>query len=54
MYKNRIRGVLWRTSEQSITKSMSIQLLTTRKSGGYALKAAELTSGDLCCVPRRD
>ncbi len=50
MNKNRIRGVLWRTSEQRITKSMSIQLFTTRKSGGDALKAVVLTSGGLCCV----
>ena len=46
MYKNRIRGMRCRTSGQLIAKSISIKG-TGCKSGGCALKAVELTSGDL-------
>jgi hypothetical protein len=46
MNKNRIRGIRCRTSGQRIAKSISIKG-TGCKSGGCALKAVELTSGDL-------
>lgn len=46
MDKNRIRGVLHRTSGQMIAKSISIKG-AGRRSGGCARKAVELTSGDL-------
>jgi hypothetical protein len=46
MYKNRIRGIRCRTSWQLTTKSISIKGAGC-KSGGCALKAVELTSGDL-------
>jgi len=46
MDKNRIRGVLRRTSGQMIAKSTSIKG-AGRKFGGCARKAVELTSGDL-------
>jgi hypothetical protein len=46
MDKNRIRGIQCRTSWQMTTKSISIKG-TGCKSGGCALKAVELTSGDL-------
>ncbi len=46
MNKNRIRGIWCRTSGQRIAKSISIKG-TGCKSGGCALKAVELTSGDL-------
>jgi hypothetical protein len=43
-----MRRECW-TSELRIAKSISISD-TERRSGGCALKADELTSGDLCCV----
>jgi hypothetical protein len=46
MDKNRIRGIRCRTSWQLTTKSISIKG-TGCKSGGCALTAVELTSGDL-------
>jgi hypothetical protein len=46
MDKNRILGIRCRTSGQLIAKSISIKG-TGCKSGGCALKAVELTSGDL-------
>ena len=46
MYKNRIRGIRCRASGQMIAKPISIKS-TGCKSGGCALKAVELTSGDL-------
>jgi hypothetical protein len=46
MDKNRIRGIRCRTSGQLTAKSISIKG-TGCKSGGCALKAVELTSGDL-------
>ena len=46
MDKNRIRGIRRRTSRQMTTKSISIKGAGC-KSGGCALKAVELTSGDL-------
>ena len=46
MDKNRIRGIRCRTSRQMTAKSISIKG-TGCKSGGCALKAVELTSGDL-------
>jgi hypothetical protein len=46
MYKNRIKGIRCRTSEQMITKSISIKG-TGCKFGGCVRKAVELTSGDL-------
>ena len=46
MYKNRIRGIRCRTSRHVTAKSISIKG-TGCKSGGCALKAVELTSGDL-------
>jgi hypothetical protein len=49
MYKNRIRGIRCRTSEQRIAKSIFIKG-TGCKSGGCARKAVELTSGDLPLV----
>ena len=49
MYKNRIRGIRCRTSEQWIAKSISIKG-TGCKSGGCVRKAVELTSGDLPLV----
>jgi len=49
MNKNRIRGIRCRTSWQLTTKSISIKG-TGCKSGGCALKAVELTSGDLSFV----
>ena len=50
MEKNRIRGTQCRTSGRMIAKSISIKG-TGCKSGGCALKAVELTSGDLPFVP---
>lgn len=49
MYKNRIRGIQWRTSWHMTAKSISIKA-TGGKSGGCVRKAVELTSGDLGCV----
>ena len=46
MDKNRIRGSHARTSRQEATKSASIKGRGC-KSGGCAVKAVELTSGDL-------
>jgi len=46
MYKNRIGGIRCRASERTIAKPISIKG-TGCKSGGCALKAVELTSGDL-------
>jgi hypothetical protein len=46
MYKNRIRGIRCRASGQMIAKPISIKG-TGCRSGGCALKAVELTSGDL-------
>jgi hypothetical protein len=46
MNKNRIRGIRCRTSGHRIAKSISIKGIGC-KSGGCALKAVELTSGDL-------
>jgi hypothetical protein len=46
MNKNRMGGLRWRASGQLIAKPISIKL-TGGKSGGCALKAVELTSGDL-------
>jgi hypothetical protein len=50
MDKNRIRGIRCRTSWPMTAKSISIKG-TGCKSGGCALKAVELTSGDLPFVP---
>ena len=50
MNKNRMRGIRGRTSWLVTTKSISIKG-TGCKSGGCALKAVELTSGDLSFVP---
>jgi hypothetical protein len=50
MNKNQIRGIRCRTSGRLIAKSMSIQGAGCR-SGGCALKAVKLTSGDLLHVP---
>ena len=49
MDKNRIGGIRCRTSGQMTAKSVSIKG-TGCKSGGCALKADELTSGDLSLV----
>ena len=49
MYKNRIRGLRRRTSEQLIAKSVSIED-AGGKSGGRVSKAAELIAGDLLHV----
>ncbi len=49
MDKNQIRGSPYRTSELVFTKSISIKGAGC-KSGGRALKAVELTSGDLSSV----
>lgn len=49
MNKNQIRGSQCRTSELVFTKSISIKG-TGCQSGGRALKAVELTSGDLSSV----
>ena len=49
MNKNRMRGIRCRTSGQMTAKSISIKG-TGCKSGGCALKAVELTSGDLSFV----
>ncbi|MBA2527022.1 MAG: hypothetical protein H0V18_14760 [Pyrinomonadaceae bacterium] len=49
MNKNRIGGIRRRTSWQLTTKSISIKGAGC-KSGGGALKAVELTSGDLLLV----
>jgi hypothetical protein len=46
MNKNRIRGMQRRASWQMTTKPISIKDAGC-KSGGCALKAVELTSGDL-------
>jgi hypothetical protein len=46
MNKNRIGGLRWRAKRPVTTKPISIKL-TGGKSGGYASKAVELTSGDL-------
>jgi hypothetical protein len=51
MDKNRImRPYPVRTSEQAIAKSAAIKD-RGGKSGGRAMKAVDLTSGDLRCVP---
>ena len=50
MNKNRIGGILCRTSGHMTAKSLSIKG-TGCKSGGCALKAVELTLGDLPFVP---
>ena len=49
MNKNRIRGIRRRASWQLTTKPLSIKGAGC-KSGGGALKAVELTSGDLLRV----
>jgi len=49
MYKNRIRGIRCRASEQEIAKPISIKG-TGCKFGGCVRKAVELTSGDLPLV----
>ena len=49
MDRNRIRGIRCRTSGHVTAKSISIKG-TGCKSGGCALKAVELTSGDLSFV----
>ena len=49
MNKNRIRGIQRWASWQSTTKPISIKGAGC-KSGGGALKAVELTSGDLLLV----
>ena len=49
MYKNRIRGIRCRASEQMIAKPISIKG-TGCKFGGCVRKAVELTSGDLPLV----
>ena len=49
MNKNRIRGIRRRASWQLTTKPISIKGAGC-KSGGCALKAVELTSGDLLLV----
>jgi hypothetical protein len=49
MNKNRIRGIRRRASWQLTTKPISIKDAGC-KSGGGALKAVELTSGDLLLV----
>ena len=51
IYKNRIRGIRCRTSEQLIAKSISIKG-TGCKSGGCVPKAVEITSGDLLSVSK--
>ncbi len=48
--RNRIPGSLGRTSDQRLAKSISIKGHGCR-SGRCAVKAVELTSGDLRCVP---
>jgi len=53
MNKSRIRGLRWGASEQVIAKPISIKP-TGGKSGGCALKAVELTSGDLRHVTQGD
>ncbi len=50
MNKNRIRGIRCRTSWHMTAKSISIKG-TGCKFGGCALKAVEITSGDLPFVP---
>ena len=50
MNKHRMRGLPTRTSELPIAKSTVIKGWGGR-SGGYAVKAVGLTSGDLCRVP---
>ena len=50
MYKNRIRGIRCRASEQAIAKPISIKGAGC-KFGGCVRKAVELTSGDLRLVP---
>ena len=49
MNKNRIRGIRHRASWRLTTKPISIKDVGC-KSGGGALKAVELTSGDLLLV----
>src|SRR3981081_4950378 len=51
MDKKRIRGLPGRTSEQPIAKSTTIKDRGGR-SDGRAMKAADLTSGGLRCVPQ--
>jgi hypothetical protein len=51
MDKNRIRGIRCRTSGQMTAKTIFIKG-TGCKSGGCALKAVELTSGDLPFVSK--
>jgi len=53
MNKNRIGGLQWRASKPMIAKPISIKR-TDGKSGGCALKAVELTLGDLRHVTERD
>ncbi len=48
MYKNRMRGIRCRTSEQTSAKSISIKG-TGCKSGGCVRKAVKFTTGDLPC-----
>ena len=50
MDKNRVGGIRCRMSGQTTAKSISIKG-TGCKPGGCALKAVELTSGDLPLVP---
>ena len=52
MDKNRIRGILDRTSGRKAVKSISIKAPGC-KSGGCVPKAVELTAGDLSCVAKR-
>jgi len=49
--RNRIRGILDWASGQLIVKPISIKGQGCG-SGRCAVKAVELTSGDLCCVPK--
>ena len=51
--RNRILGISAWTSVRLIAKSISIKGQRCR-SGRYAVKAVELTSGGLRCVPNRD
>ena len=53
MNKNRIRGLRWWARRQVSAKPISIKR-TGGKSGACALKAVELTSGDLQHVTERD
>ena len=51
MYKNRLRGMRYRTSGHATAKSISIKG-TGCKSGGCVPKAVEITSGDLSTVSK--